>query len=100
MEPLIQSVTSTVAQDMRELARAPQLQPSSLLEKDPPDWRWHFPLGFVTLATAAAFLIAAAAVQSRWQQARQGMVRQTRKTKMHKKRLRPRPALPRDRDVG
>ena len=99
MEPLIQSVTTTVAQDMRELARAPQLETPLLLEKDPPNWHWHLPLGFVTLATAGAVLIAAAAVQSRFQEKRQG-VRQQRKTKIHKKRLRPRPALPRDTQVG
>ena len=97
MEPLLQSVTTTVAQDMRELVRAPQLEAPALLEKDPPNWRWHLPLGFVTLVTAAAFLIAAAAVQSRWQQVRQGAAKQQpRKTKIKKKKLRPRPVLPRD----
>jgi hypothetical protein len=93
MEPFIQSVTTTVAQDMRELARAPQMEAPDLLEKDPPNWRWHLPLGFVTLATAGAVLIAAAAVQSRFQEKRQS-VRKERKTRIHRKALRPRPALP------
>ncbi len=99
MEPLIQSVTTTVAQDVRELARAPQLEPPALLEKDPPNWRWHLPLGFVTLAAAGALLIAAAAVQSRFQQRHSG-ARQQRNTKMHHKALRPRPALPHDQEIG
>jgi hypothetical protein len=95
MEPLIQSVTSTVAQDMRELALAPQREPPLLLEKDPPNWRWHLPLGFVTLVAAGALLIAAAAVQWRVQEQRQGARHQ--RTKMHKSKVRPHPALPRDR---
>ncbi|HTO98193.1 MAG TPA: hypothetical protein VMK66_14185 [Myxococcales bacterium] len=92
MEPLIQSVTRTLAQDMRELARAPQLEPPLLLEKDPPNWRWHLPLGFVTLAAAGVVLIAAAAVQTRVQERRSG-ARHVH-TKMHK--ARPRPALPQE----
>lgn len=95
MEPLIQSVASTVAQDMRELARAPQQEPPLLLEKDPPNWRWHLPLGFVTLAAAGALLIAAAAVHWRVQEQTHGA--RHRRTKMHKTKTRPRPALPRDR---
>jgi hypothetical protein len=99
MEPFIQSVaqsvTSTVAQDFRELAGAPQLEPPVLLEKDPPNWRWHLPLGFVTLATAGAVLIAAAAVQRRVEEQRHGARQQ--RTKMHKSKVRPHPALPRDR---
>ena len=92
MEPLLQSVTRTVAQDVRELARAPQLEPPHLLEKDPPNWGWHLPLGFVTLAAAGALLIAAAAVQTRVQERTQGARRV--RTKMHKAKVRPRPALP------
>jgi hypothetical protein len=95
MQPLIHSVTSTVAQDMRELARAPQLVPPVLLEKDPPNWRWHLPLGFVTLAAAGALLIAAAAVQRRVEEQRHGARYQ--RTKMHRSKVRPHPALPRDR---
>ena len=46
MEPLIHSVTTTIAQDVRELVHAAQLERPALLEKDPPNWRWHLPLGF------------------------------------------------------
>ncbi|MGZ6124879.1 MAG: hypothetical protein ACXWLR_07955 [Myxococcales bacterium] len=98
MEPLIQSVSSTVAQDVRELAHATQLEPPALLEKDPPNWRWHVPLGFVTLAAAGALLIAAAGVQRHVQERRHGP--QYRRTKMHKEKLRPHPALPRERSEG
>jgi hypothetical protein len=63
MEPLIHSVTTTVAQDVRELVHAAQLEAPLLLEKDPPNWRWHLPLGFVTLAAAGVLLIAAGGVQ-------------------------------------
>jgi hypothetical protein len=94
MEPLIHSVTTTIAQDLRELVQATQLESPTLLEKDPPNWRWHVPLGFVTLATAGMLLIAAAGVQSRVQEQRQGA--RYRRTQMHKKKVRPQPALPRD----
>ena len=100
MEPLIQSVTTTVAQDMRELARAPQMEAPDLLEKDPPNWRWHLPLGFVTLVTAGAVLIAAAGVQSRFQEKRHAVRNKQRRAKIHKKALRPRPALPREQEIG
>ena len=53
-------MTTTVAQDVRELVHATQLEPPALLEKDPPNWHWHLPLGFVTLAAAGTLLIAAA----------------------------------------
>jgi len=95
MEPLIQSVTSTVAHDMRELALAPQREPPLLLEKDPPNWGWHLPLGFVTLLAAGTLLIAAAGVQWRVQEYRQGARHQ--RTKMHKSKVRPHAALPRER---
>jgi len=98
MEALILSVTTTVAQDMRELARAPQLESPLLLEKDPPNWRWHLPLGFVTLAAAGALLIAVAAVQSRFQETSHSAGR--RKAKVHKKQLRPHPTLPREGSWG
>jgi hypothetical protein len=91
MEPLIHSVTTTVAQDVRELIQATQLEPPTLLEKDPPNWRWHLPLGFVTLAAAGTLLIAAGGVQSRVQEQKQG-ARQHR-TQMHKKKMRPQPNL-------
>ena len=98
MEPLIHSVTTTVAQDVRELVHATQLETPALLEKHPPNWRWHLPLGFVTLAAAGVLLIAAGGVQSRVQSRaldqKQG-ARQHR-TKMHKKKVLPQPLLPRE----
>ena len=96
MEPLLQSVTSTVAQDVRELARAPQLEPPDLLEKDPPNWRWHLPLGFVTLAAAGALLIAVAGVQWRVQERRHGARVHHPRTRMHKTKVRPSPTPPRE----
>ena len=86
MEPLIHSVTTTIAQDVRELVHAAQLERPNLLEKDPPNWRSHLPLGFVTLAAAGALLIAAGGVQSRVQE-RQGA--RYHRTQMHKKKVRP-----------
>jgi len=93
MEPLIYSVTTTIAQDVRELVHAVQLELPLLLEKDPPNWRWHLPLGFVTLAAAGALMIAAGAVQSRVQEQRQGAP--YHRTQMHKKKVRPHRALQR-----
>ena len=93
MEPLIYSVTTTVAQDVRGLVHATQFAPAALLEKDPPNWRWHLPLGFVTLVAAGVLLIAAGGVQSRVQEQKQGAPRYHR-TQMHKKKIRPLPALP------
>jgi hypothetical protein len=87
MEPLIHSVTTTIAQDVRELVHAAQLERPVLLEKDPPNWRWHLPLGFVTLAAAGILLIAAGGVQSRVQEQKQGAPH--RRTQMHKKKLHP-----------
>ena len=97
MEPLIHSVTTTVAQDVRQLVHATQLESPALLEKDPPNWRWHLPLGFVTLAAAGVLLIAAGGVQSRMQSHVQDQKQGARqqRTKMHKKKVRPQPALPR-----
>jgi hypothetical protein len=98
MEPLIHSVTTTVAQDVRELVHATQLETPALLEKHPPNWRWHLPLGFVTLAAAGVLLIAAGGVQSRVQshalEQKQGARQQ--RTKMHKKKVLPQPLLPRE----
>ena len=87
MEPLIHSVTTTIAQDVRELVHAAQLERPNLLEKDPPNWRWHLPLGFVTLAAAGVLLIAAGGVQSRVQEQKQGA--RYHRTQMHKKKVRP-----------
>jgi len=87
MEPLIHSVTTTIAQDVRELVHAAQWERPALLEKDPPNWRWHLPLGFVTLAAAGVLLIAAGGVQSRVQVQKQGT--RYHRTQMHKKKVRP-----------
>jgi hypothetical protein len=91
MEPLFQSMTTTVAQDVRELMHATELQEPTLLEKDPPNWHWGLPLGFVTVVAAGALLIAAAGVQERIQEQKQGARRHV-KTKMHMKKVRPQPA--------
>jgi len=92
MEPLIHSVTTTVAQDVRQLVHATQLEVPLLIEKDPPNWRWHWhlPLGFVTLAAAGALLIAAAGVQATVQEQMSG-ARRT-KTSMHKQKVQRYPA--------
>ena len=91
MEPLLQSMTTTVAQDVRELMHATELEEPTLLEKDPPNWHWHLPLGFVTVVAAGALLIAAAGVQERIQEQKQGARRHV-KTKMHMKKVRPQAA--------
>ena len=92
MDPLIRSMTTTVAQDVRELVQATQFEPLGLLEKDPPNWRWHLPLGVVTLAAAGTLLIAAGGLHSRVQERKHGARQQT---SMHKQKVRPGPvALP------
>ena len=70
MDSLLQSVTQTVAHDMRELVHAAQQEEQRLLEIDPPGlhWEWHLPLGFVSLAAAGTVLVAAAGVQQRVQE--------------------------------
>jgi hypothetical protein len=92
MEPLIHSVTTTVAQDVRQLVHATQLEVPVLIEKEPPNWRWHWhlPLGFVTLAAAGALLIAAAGLQQTVQQQKSGARRY--QTSMHKQKVRANPA--------
>ncbi|TMA44017.1 MAG: hypothetical protein E6J82_05690 [Deltaproteobacteria bacterium] len=80
-------MTTTIAQDVRELVHAAQLERPALLEKDPPNWRWHLPLGFVTLAAAGVLLIAAGGVQSLVQEQKQGT--RYHRTQMHKKKVRP-----------
>ena len=90
MEPLIHSVTTTVAQDVRQLVQATQLEVPMLIEKDPPNWRWHLPLGFVTLAAAGALLIAAAGVQWTVQEQKSGA--RWPKTSMHKQKVQRYPA--------
>ena len=88
MDALPQSVTQSVAQDVRELVHASQLQSPELVEMDPPQWHWHLPLGFVTLVAAGMLLIAAGGVQWHVQEQKQGGARYHR-TQMHKKKVRP-----------
>ena len=88
MEPIIATVTTSVAQDVRELVHAAELEEQVLIEKEPPNWRWHVPLGFVTMAAAGALLVAAGGVQQGYQQRQHGARRHTR-TKLHKKKVRP-----------
>jgi hypothetical protein len=94
MDPFIHSVTSTVAQDVRDLVHATQIESPLLLEKLPPNWRWHLPLGFVTLAAAGTLLVAAGGVHWRVQDQRHGGARNP-KTRMHGRKIRPQPVLPR-----
>ena len=89
MDPLIRSMTTTVAQDVRELVHARQLEPLGLLEKDPPNWRWHLPLGFVTLAAAGTLLIAAGGLHRSVQERKHGA--RPHQTRMHKQKVRPGP---------
>jgi hypothetical protein len=88
MDPLIHSVSLTLAQDVRELVHATRLEPPALLEKDPPNWRWHWhmPLGFASLAAAGFLLAAAGGVQSQVQERKNGARRH--KTKLHKQKVR------------
>ena len=91
MDPLIQTVTQSVAQDVRELVHATQLEQPALVEKDPPgfQWQWHLPLGFVSLAAAGTLLVAAGGVQWRVQEQRHGSRKS--KTHMHKKKIHAQP---------
>lgn len=99
VEPLISTVTASVAQDVRELVHAADLHEPVVIEKEPPNWRWHVPLGFATVVAAGGLLIAAGGVQQevqeKWQDKTHAAKRHSR-TKMHKKRVRPQGApLPR-----
>jgi len=85
MDALLQTVTQTVAHDLRGLMHAAQLESPALVEKDLPGW--HLPLGFAALAAAGALLVAAGGVQWEVQRARQSTPRKVR-THMHKHRLR------------
>jgi hypothetical protein len=92
MDPLIQTVSQTVAQDLRELVHASQLpDPPALLEPEPlgSRWHWHLPLGFVSLTAAGTLLVAAGGVQWQVQEQRHGARRV--RTKMHKKKVHPVP---------
>jgi len=91
MDPFIQSMTQTVAHDVRELVHAAQLDPAPLTELEPPgfQWHWHLPLGFISLAAAGTLLVAAGGVQMSVQDQKHG-VRKAR-THMHKTKLHVRP---------
>ncbi|HUJ29574.1 MAG TPA: hypothetical protein VLW85_26320 [Myxococcales bacterium] len=92
MDPFIQSVSQTVAQDVRGLMHATQLEEPQLEERPPPNWHWGIPLGFASIAAAGTLLIAAGGVQ---QQVRdQQHHARHHQTQMHKHRhnLQPRPA--------
>lgn len=95
MDPLFQSVTQTVAQDVRGLVHATQLEEAPFIELDPPgfEWHWHLPLGFVSLAAAGTLLIAAGGVQWRVQEQKHGTRRP--KTRMHIKKMKFAPATAR-----
>jgi len=93
MEPLIHSLTTTVAQDVRQLVHATQLEVPTLIEKDPPNsFRWRLPLGFVTVAAAGVLLIAAGGIQSQVQSRVQDHPKEgagRHKTRLHKHKARP-----------
>ncbi len=97
LESVTQTVTQSVAQDMRELAHATRLEEPALIEKEPPgfEWQWHMPLGFVSLAAAGSLLVAAGGVQWRVQQQTHGARKATRRTHMHDKKLHVVPRTPR-----
>jgi hypothetical protein len=90
MDALIQSVGSTIARDMNELVHAPLLEAPELLELEPPNWRWHVPLGFASLAAAGALMVAAAGVQTEVRDRQHHARRHA--TKMHQKKLHALPA--------
>ena len=87
MDAILQTVTQSVAEDVRELMHATQLETPPLTEIEPPGfhWEWHLPLGFVSLAAAGALLLAAGAVQWRVQEQKHG-ARKVR-THLHKKKM-------------
>jgi hypothetical protein len=87
MDALLQTVTQSVAEDVRELVHAAQLETPPLTEIEPPGshWEWRLPLGFVSLAAAGALLLAAGAVQWRVQEQKHG-ARKIR-THLHKKKM-------------
>ncbi len=94
MDALIQSVTKSVAQDVRELVHATALEEPVLVEKEPPGfhWEWHLPLGFVSLAAAGTLLVAAGGVQWQVQEQRHGARKV--QTHMHKKKVHVEPVRP------
>ena len=92
MDPFIQSVSQTVAQDVRQLVHATHLEEPALLERDPPSWHWGVPLGFASLAAAGVLLVAAGGVQQRVREQQRHSAHR-HKTHMHKHK--PGPQLPR-----
>jgi hypothetical protein len=92
--PSFTYLTTTVARDVLQLIHATQFQTApAVIEKDPPNWRWRLPLGFVTLAAAASLLIAAGGVHFRVQEQKHGA--RYHKTMLHKQRVRAQVARPR-----
>ena len=91
MDALLQSVSQTVAHDVRELvhAAAPHAPaPAGLEEIEPPNLHWGVPLGFVSLLAAGALLVAAAGVQEQWQAQRTHQSARRHRTHLHKHKLR------------
>jgi hypothetical protein len=86
MDALIQTVSKTVSLDVQELMHSTHLESSSLVEMEPPNWRWGMPLGFASLAAAGALLVAAAGVQESME-AQQHHHARHHNTKMHKNKL-------------
>jgi hypothetical protein len=86
MDALIQTVGQTLSHDVLELVHSTHSGARSLVEMDPPNWRWGVPLGFVSLAAAGALLVAAAGVQETVGEQQHHQVRR-RPTKLHKKKL-------------
>jgi uncharacterized integral membrane protein len=86
MDALIQTVSQTVSHDVLELMHATHAETSSLIEMQPPNWRWGVPLGFASLAAAGALLVAAAGVQESMKEQQHHHARR-HNTKMHQKKL-------------
>ena len=86
MDALIQTAFTTVSRDMTELVHAPVADPPMLLEMEPPNWHWHVPLGFASLAAAGALLVAVAGVHETVQDRKHHQSNRQR-TKMHKKKV-------------
>jgi hypothetical protein len=86
MDAIIQTFSQTVSHDVLELMHATHPEPMSLIEMEPPNWRWGVPLGFVSLAAAGALLVAAAGVQERMEEQHHHHARR-RATKLHQKKL-------------
>jgi hypothetical protein len=72
-------IVETVVRDINGLVH-PHPAPA-LMEKNPWPFWWHAPLGFVSIASAGAVLIAASGVQRGVQQKRHGVHHQ--RTQMH-----------------